>query len=495
MGDERRCRHVDGRTRLRLAAFGTPNLLFSNVLWGYLVRALPTVNGVLGYSLATLGTIAAVGTAFVYFLNRLGVSYLSSSFVVVLVLFRPVLIPQFTINAGLLACAAVLGLLVYARNHSTLCLAASCAFAFVSYLVRSWEFVFVVGVALPCLPWALFQKQRRIQIAVMLTICAILAAWWFSERSTSGPEWNYFWQLNSARAPFTDFDAKTRLLAQPDIMARHSLSRNDVELISGWFIVDRQIANPEQLRAILSELGPSGISVKFESIRTAISSLAKPQLLPLLAVALILLGLTFRHRLTLSWLLYLFGLVAMGLVGRPGLPRVYFPLLVLLILLPIALDSAASSLKRAVVVIALAGASLTNAHTITAEARNSDRMPADAQASHYRASDSIVVWGDSFPFEHAFPVLFANPDLRKLRIYGLGVFTFAPFSVAKAEEAEGRGLVTRLQSANGILISASERSLLLLGTYCAEHFHAEIATAITYESKLWTIRNARCDIP
>ncbi|ANW00567.1 hypothetical protein [Bradyrhizobium icense] len=477
-----------------LAAYGTPNLLFSNVLWGYLVRALPTVHGVLGYSLATLGTIALVGTAFVYFLYRLGASYLTSAFLIVLLLFRPVLFPQFTINAGLLACAAVLGLLVYARNQSSLCLAASCAFAFLSYLVRSWEFALVMGVALPCLPWALFQKERRVQLALTLTICAILAAWFFGNWSTSGPDWNYFWQLNAARAPFTDFDAKARLLAQPDIMARHNLSKNDVELLSGWFVIDRQIANPEQLQSILSELGPSGVSAQFESVRTAISSLAEPQLFPLLAVAIVLLTLKLRRRVILSWLLFLCGLVAMGLVGRPGLLRVYFPLLVLLILLPIALDSAASSLKRVVIVIVLAGASLISASTIIAEARISDRMLADVQASHYRTSDSIVVWGDSFPFEHAFPLLFTNPDLRGLRIYGLGVFTFAPFAVARAEEAEGRGLVTRLKSADGIMISARDGSLTLLGTYCAEHLRAEMATAIVFESKRWTVRNARCDI-
>ncbi|NOJ43551.1 hypothetical protein [Bradyrhizobium australiense] len=67
-----------------------------------------------------------------------------------------------------------------------------------------------------------------------------------------------------------DFDAKARLLAQPVIVARHSLSKNDVELLSGWFIVDRQIANPEQLHSILSELGSSGVTAQFESVRTAI---------------------------------------------------------------------------------------------------------------------------------------------------------------------------------------------------------------------------------
>lgn len=40
-----------------LAAYGSSHLIFSNVLWGYLVRAIPAINGVLGYSLATMGVL------------------------------------------------------------------------------------------------------------------------------------------------------------------------------------------------------------------------------------------------------------------------------------------------------------------------------------------------------------------------------------------------------------------------------------------------------
>ena len=56
-----------------LATIGTPHLIFSNIIWGYIVRAIPEINGVLGYSIATLGVLIIIGTVILISLNRLGV--------------------------------------------------------------------------------------------------------------------------------------------------------------------------------------------------------------------------------------------------------------------------------------------------------------------------------------------------------------------------------------------------------------------------------------
>jgi hypothetical protein len=90
-----------------LAAYGSPHLVFSNILWGYLARAIPTVNGVLGYSLATMGVLLAFGWAALYFLIRLGAGYLIGLLAVSLLIALPTLIPQFTVNAGLMTVAAL----------------------------------------------------------------------------------------------------------------------------------------------------------------------------------------------------------------------------------------------------------------------------------------------------------------------------------------------------------------------------------------------------
>ena len=98
-----------------IAGIGSPNLIFSNVLWGYLVRAIPGINGTVGYSIATIGVLVIVGTTVLYGLFRFGIKWPSALPVFVLLLARPVLFPQFTINAGLLAVGSIIYWSLYVK--------------------------------------------------------------------------------------------------------------------------------------------------------------------------------------------------------------------------------------------------------------------------------------------------------------------------------------------------------------------------------------------
>lgn len=474
-----------------LAAYGSPHLIFSNVLWGYLIRALPTIGGVLGYSVATVGTIVLAGTAITYFLIRAGAGYLTTALAVSLILLRPTLFPQFTINAGLLTCAAVLGWLAYARDRSTRCLAAAIALAFLAFLVRNLEFVLVLFIALPFLPWRELKAQRQAQIAFGFLVIAVLAASWFDHWSYRGAEWDLFLEFNRARAPFTDFGAANRLLARPEIMAAHGLSHNDVDLIARWFFVDR-FADPKLLSAVLSDIGTSAWAPSLEPVRVAIASFGRPELLPILLPALALLALRFDRRLLISWLLCLAAVIAMSIAGRPGILRVYLPLSIALLVLPIASGPYLPRVKYAVVLVLLAIASLANGNAVVQKAKAFAPRLAQAQSDHFAIPDSILIWGSDFPFQDAFSVLVANPTLMKLRMFGLGGFTFAPFAVAQEDERAGAGVVSRLRSAGGMQVSTDKTSLKLLGNYCSEHFGANIEAVVTHKTDLWTVYNVKC---
>ena len=75
---------------------------FSNLLWGYFVRSLPSVAGLLGYSVATFASLIAIGIAILYGLRSSTRDWLVSIALLCGVLVLPVLFPQFTVNAGLL---------------------------------------------------------------------------------------------------------------------------------------------------------------------------------------------------------------------------------------------------------------------------------------------------------------------------------------------------------------------------------------------------------
>lgn len=187
-----------------IAAIGSPNLIFSNVLWGHLVRLIPEINGVLGYSIATLSVLVFVGTVLIYGLCRLGLGCVTAFSVLVLILARPVLFPQFTINAGLLMVGAIICWSLFERQNDKRVLVVGCLLAFCSYLVRSQEFLLVLIVALPLLPWRILLLQRAPKIAVLALVSAIAISAVIDHQAYLGSEWKSYNELNPVRAPFTD---------------------------------------------------------------------------------------------------------------------------------------------------------------------------------------------------------------------------------------------------------------------------------------------------
>ncbi|WP_312703795.1 hypothetical protein [Stutzerimonas nitrititolerans] len=95
----------------------------------------------------------------------------------------------------------------------------------------------------------------------------------------------------------------------------------------------------------------------------------------------------------------------------------------------------------------------------------SDQIRRDLQ---YFPEEAVVVWGSAFPYEAAYPVLKQTESAMAFKLYGLGVFTLAPFSVSHTENVKGRGMVDRLVSENGIPILGANHLWGFLNTYCKE---------------------------
>lgn len=496
-----------------LAANASPQLVFSNVLWGYMVRAIPTINGVLGYSLATLAVLLAVGWAMLYFMLRLGAGYLIGFLAAALLIARPTLFPQFTVNAGLLTAAAVIGWQVYARCGSSGSLVAACLLAFLGYLIRDNEFFLVLGVALPFLPWRALRELRQAQIAFFFLAVAIVFAAAFDHWSYSGPEWQSFMELDAPRTAFTDFGAAKHLKQRPEILARHHYSENDIDLVRAWFYADPQIANPKSLNAMLAELGPLHMQEGgARSGFSAIESLSAPILLPLLLPALLLLLLMPRWSVALAWALFLAALFAIGVAGRPGILRVYVPLVSLLFVMGLVVAQARDAstpestsgtstrrwfwgTRRWLLALAILAACAGNAYLLIPEALLSRQASRQVQRDIKAfPAEPVVSWGGEFLYELTFPLLSADPGPRNIRLYALDALMLAPFSVATAEEMAGHGMIERLRSAGGVPIIAPQNKMNMLRIYCKEHLHGQLRETASYPTQSFPIRQMRCNV-
>ena len=479
-----------------IAAIESPNIFFSNVLWGYVVQAIPEINGILGYSIATMGTLIVIGTVVLYGLYRMGASYLVCLSVFVLILIRPVLFPQFTINAGLLMVCGVICWCVYHRENNWRALVIGCVLAFFSFLIRRNEFLLVLIVALPLLPWRNLFQRRSFKLATSILLSAIVVSTVINHQAYQGDQWKAFNEFNFTRALFTDFQANVHLRQRPDIFERYGYSVNDIDLINHWFFADPGLNNPQNLRAMLAELGmlpwlKKGLSNFLKSLKT----LGYKEVRVLFVVVLLLVALRTRRRGVASLSLILAAIFLMSLLGRPGVTRVYTPLISLLIVAPF-LITQASVRHNKLVTAALLIAAIINCYYVFSDVK---KWQTD---SHYiqklstsLPNETMVLWGAAFPLETVYSVLRAPSPARSYRFYALGVFTLAPFSVSFEEEKNGAGLIERLEKKSGILIFAKPEYLKFLKNFCIEHLNGNLKEISTEQYGIYKLSRQRCEPP
>lgn len=484
-----------------LAASGSPNLIFSNVIWGHFVRAIPQINGVWGYSVATFGVLIIFATVVLYALRQSRLGWLVSVTVVVLLLARPVLFPQFTINAGLMTIGAVICWHLYGAQGSRRTLILGCLLAFCGYLIRSQEFLLVLLVASPLLPWKKLAHDRFAMVTALALVAVIGSAIYVDRLSHRGEDWKQFNSLNSARGFFTDFGAGHLIKQHPEILSRHNYSANDIDLVASWFFVDPKIANPDALNAMLNDLGPiPAHSGSLTNGWAGIKILAHPVLLPCFFVALILTALRPSRWLLLSWGLFFLAFFTIGILGRPAVLRIYVPVISLLLIAPL-LDHGWRFTVRDI-----SRQSLMLPTLLVATIFNTANAFSESKATQVRTQqvrldmrdfphEPTVVWGAVFPFEAVYPVLRQPEGPMKYQLYGLGVFTLAPFSTANSEENIGRGMVRRLLSTQGVPVLAGQEHIAALNNYCSEHYSGLLRELAKEEHGQLNVRWLACQIP
>jgi len=299
--------------------------------------------------------------------------------------------------------------------------------AFCGYLIRSYEFLLVLLIALPLLPWVRLAKDRVAQASVFVLLFAISVAAFVDYRAYQGDDWQAFNALNPVRTPITDFGADTLLKEHPEILARHNYTVNDIGLIRLWFFVDPKIADPVSLNAMLEELGP--LPTQSNTLANGwigIETLAHPVLLPILSAALLLLLILPSRKLFVTWVLCLAAIFVLGMLGRPGVLRVYIPVLSLLLIAPLLVQGI---LRQRLVLGVAVVATFFSTTAVFSESRTaqavSEQIRRDLQGF---PTEPVVVWGGLFPFESTYPVLKQSDSAMAYKLwpgcfYACSIFT------------------------------------------------------------------------
>ena len=459
---------------------GSPMLGFSNLLWGYFVRSLPSVAGLLGYSVATFASLIAIGIAILYGLRSSTRDWLVSIALLCGVLVLPVLFPQFTVNAGLLVVAALVCWRSYDLRGGLPWLLCGCVLAFYGFLVRGNEAFLVFVIGCPLLPWGRLLRIRAVRVAGACLVLAIGVAVFADRQAYQGPEWQAFKAFNRLRLAITDYGAADVLHDSPQLLKQHGFSHNDIDLLHAWFFVDPTIADPQRLKPLLAQLPPRYANdYTWQRGFRGLRSLSQPSLLPLMLAALLLALLHPDRRILATWLLCIASAFALSVMFRPGMLRVYLPLASLLLLAPFI---ASASIRqgprwrlRLTQCIVVAAAVSVMIHAF-ANSRSAEAHDASIRsAARNLPRESFVVWGREFPFQSLYPPLQRVNALPAERIEIFGVSTLAPYSRNAIERAKGNGFVQRLQAPGGVLIAASSTNLAYLKIYCRERLGGELA--------------------
>lgn len=471
-------------------ASASPKIFFSNVLWGYLVWAMPNLGGIPGYSIVTLLSLIAAGSGILYAVLRLGSDSLCAVACVVMILVHTTLTPQFTINAGILTVGAICFALAYSKLGEAHMLILALILGFAGLLVRTAEFLFVLGVALPFLPFRLLRNDSFTKLALAIFLIAAGSAVYADMLAYRGPEWQAFNELNGIRTSFTDYGVGTVLKAKPEILARYGYSASDIDLISGFFFLDPQLADPSSLRSMLDELGSRTNFASLNNAAKALSALFKGELLPLSGAVFVLTLLYRSPRHLLTILLFVAGIVMMGLLGRPGVTRIYYAPLAFLIIVPI-VGAPRSPSQRSGARIVLSLALLASAYLAISKSQAIEKaMRNIGHSLPYLTETPIIAWGGAFPYSLVYPVL-SRP--LPIQIRSLGSFSLAPYSRLVTDEGGYANALNQIKSGAVVHFSASPIAMQKFAIYCQERLRClPLITEDRTHSKLLNLYRVQC---
>jgi hypothetical protein len=449
----------------------------SNVIWGYFIKILPSsVLGVPGYSLATFLILFFFLMSICLFgiINKINKENLIIIILtIILILFDPIISPQFTINAGLITIAGLLFLRIYFQFNQIKYLLFSFICFFLGFIIREKMFYATIFVGF----FFIVNKKffnRKFFFLSFLFIAILASAKHYNNQMYNQEELKKYLEFQKARVFWIDYKGFSFL--NKEIRNKHKFTENDIFLLNNWFFIDSYLADPERLNRMRADM-PAIINEKKGNIKVGIEFLWNQRILPLSLCAFLILLLFPSFRLGLSWLMLFIIIIYIAHEGRPAIYRVYVPLLTVLIIIPV-LELIIKDAIRNKVYIIISVIFICNNINLYNSIFNHTQISKQSKEFHQEdfkflnQVDYVVTWGSVFPHTIAYPVF--PKKIFDFRQYGLGTGTLNPYSVSQIEENNNNGFIKNLKSDKGLFIWANDTLMSSLQIYCSEHHNKNL---------------------
>jgi hypothetical protein len=451
------------------------SLIYSNVIYGWLISRSPDLFGLSAYDLWAYSLNFVALTVIAYSISVTSGRPLLALTAALLIGLRPLIFPQFTILAGFLSIAGFMLLLVYRQERRVWLLPAAATLLAFSVLVRREMLL----ATLPLAAVALYGRGMLRDTNIRRTLLAVLffgiACSTIDRLYYSAPQWGQYRAGMLVREFFSDLGAATKVMAREDLLQQFHFTRNDISLLEAWFYVDPKLLDVAPLEKMLSQLDKGHWAVaNLRLVGSELSAIVGPGLLYVsIAIVCAFLITRVRGRMILGCLYVLAWICLVSIVGRVGTTHAHYPLICFVFcisLVEVDLRPVAS-LALFVLVPLIGWSAIDNMNKHDRWVLASRQVKQDL--SKVDLTGRQLIWANAFPLQLADPLFTPVATLNRLRWYSFGGFTGAPFM----SEAWGDGytsVVQRLVSGSEVPIFASDKHLGLLETWCKEHHGGQL---------------------
>lgn len=492
---------------MRVHGFGqfasaTPYIVYSNILWGVLLYALPSIAGYLAYAWVTMMLMFCISWGITYFLLRSpvppGIALLLST----AVLIEPLLSPQFTVTAGLCAVVCMLAVQRYRTAPSPWLIGVIVLSALAAILVRIVMLPLVVVLVAPYF-WlhgrALIRQVALVRAVIGIIVfgtCTLVAN---AVAYQQQPEVARFHELYRLYQPLFNNGAMNFFRLHPELVERSGYSMNDLALMAQRFFVPGSLTDAVPLRNLMSSYTPvNGEFANFTQVFTSSINQLSYQPYPFFfAIALMCIALNRDLNAVFGYVLLALVIVCMCLTGRIVHDRVSYSMMSALLLFAVTHVLAPNWKKIyawssiGALVLALVWSQGTTRTAINQKASKIHSI--FVKDLKNVPTQSFVVWGASaFAFQQIYPLKAMRDTAVPLGIYTLALSSIQPQSVAYEQRAAGFDIAQALRSPEGVLISYPKSFRNGLDTFCREHYGGPLQEEVFWKGKAITLLRIRC---
>lgn len=468
--------------------YSTCCLINNKALYGFIIKNIPTICGVVGYSTMKVIEIFTICWSAIYLLykSRCGIVTSICFPIVLTILYISFMV--YGVIAGLLIALSIIFANLYSERQEKHYLIIAVLFAFWGFLLRDLMFFLMAICAVPFFPWKTLIKNRQMQTAAGALVALIAFAYVVEAFSYATSEWRFFKGVHNVRISLTDYGLLGVLFNRPDVLQKYCYSTNDIAMINSGMVFDYSIFDYDKIMKIFKECGAKrlinlpnwpesnvfsigsglyGAKAFFNPVINFVYGADYKSFYNVFFATAVCACILFRSfKMAISFALCYAAFFFIGMVGRPAHPFIPVSVYFLLFFQAIIIAS-----RNKIGKIFISSVSLLYCAIHIQNVFPEGMCLSKQDIGYY---DNGMTY--NFEYEHDICMLFHKPWLRNIKIYVQGSNSVAPCLRVISDKREGKGIDKMLQSKRGLKIAGRTHWDYkgMLTAYCKEHLGKEL---------------------